>query len=256
MPKLNRKATLARRRCILALAKQFPDTPTAIIARIFGLHPVSVSDLLHDAGLSRRKRSLTQETILQLRAQTPAMPAVEIAQRVGVSRERVRQILAKQHLPTTFRQRRRCPCGALARPSRPHCSDECKALAQQQRHAKTLIAIICEVCGGKKLLSRKHLAWTTQYGRSTGRFCSTACRLEWLTKVYGPRLGREHGFVAHPEHMAKPRRETHCNHGHSLDDAYTYQRRGGIQRQCRACSQIVRKARYQRDKAQLAAGSP
>ncbi|KKN71438.1 hypothetical protein LCGC14_0420170 [marine sediment metagenome] len=164
---------------------------------------------------------LTKERILQLRANNPCMFLREIGDRVGVTRERVRQVLKKERLPTRalWGLDRICPnCRKEFHATSQRiifCSRECSS-------EYTWIPLICDMCG--RLFHRRKsvvMANILNPKRGAGKgytgdhyFCSRRC--------FGKRIGVNHGFAKHPENIARgafARRKWDYNKVKDLRDA-------------------------------------
>lgn len=134
---------------------------------------------------------LVKDRIKQLRENNPCMVLREIGECVGVSRERVRQVLNKAQLRTRAWSDllRICPnCDkefqATNRKS-IHCSRSCQAQF-------TWIPIICDTCGvlfyRRQSVLMANLRNPNHSFGYTGEhyFCSRSCFAKWL--------GENHGF--------------------------------------------------------------
>ena len=120
-----------------------------------------------------------RKQIIELRSANLSMTMSEIAKRVGMSRQRVFQILREEGLPTkhcvNIKNYQCLECGAVS----PHkfCSDECKKKWQQ-------IPIICDGCG--KLFFRNVTQFLHNYRKHNhALFCSNSCAHKWLVEMYG-----------------------------------------------------------------------
>lgn len=174
-------------------------------------------------------------TILALRQANPKMLLREIGEQVGLSRERVRQILKRVGLPTSTLGTRTCVCGAPSRHRRKdgiesrYCSTACKAAASTKRKAAYLVTLLCETCHKTFWRNRRQVAWHAVHSRFDARFCSKACHGVWL--------GTTHG-------MARGWRKPVCKWGHSRADAYEWtDSRGRTVRVCRTCRKARNDAR-------------
>jgi len=186
----------------------------------------------------------TYHAVAGLRASDPTMPAAEMARRLGVSRERVRQILGKLGLPANFwPQPALCFCGK-ERPHypsnshrKPYCSDECKERAATERKGKLYVTLVCNWCGSPcPPLLRTYIEWKRRRGQRLF-FCDRRCLGSWR--------GATHGFGAHPENAGGPRKAC-CKRGHPLAEArVTVRENGYIHRQCRVCVRERQRGYYQ-----------
>jgi len=70
----------------------------------------------------------TADQAIQLRIEHPEYSLQTIGTQLGVSRERIRQLLKKNHLPTaSAREYRYCWCGKRLRSAHKfHCSQKCQ----------------------------------------------------------------------------------------------------------------------------------
>jgi len=127
----------------------------------------------------------TAMAIKALRNEKPCISAAEIARRVGVSRERVRQLLRRLGLTTDMRIRpkRRClSCGnPIPRDHRAFCSRACQVNYYQ-------ITLYCNFCGKEFKRKVKDILLypvKLQYGYKGRVFCSRSCLGRWFGKNYG-----------------------------------------------------------------------
>lgn len=127
----------------------------------------------------------TTIAVLALAADSSVRYATEIAERVGVSKQRVHQILAR-HSITRFAydgHSRRCPdCGCGTRWAN-RCL-LCQTKAKDTRHTATLVTLTCEVCGVQFTRRRKLQA----IGEKSGYkhiFCGDACKGIHAGYTYG-----------------------------------------------------------------------
>ena len=105
-----------------------------------------------------------------------------IANEVGVSRQRVHQVLKKGNVRLNTRLKRRpelyvcSTCGG--RKSRNYLAVRCRACAMKLRILQTpRLLIACKVCGKTKVYLRSTVetAWRN-HGKQVGRFCSNRCK--------------------------------------------------------------------------------
>lgn len=125
--------------------------------------------------------------ISELRKLRPCLPAAEIARQVGISRERVRQILSKLGLPTDTRVSRLCiVCSKRlnGKANYKYCSKDCQ---YQDSH----ILVRCDNCGNLKQVGKSHII--TQTKRYQHFFCSKYCRSQWAGNHYGFGIHKKHG---------------------------------------------------------------
>ncbi len=115
--------------------------------------------------------------IKRLRVNNPCISASSIARRVGVSRERVRQILTDEGLSTRrYIQKYVCAgCGKITNNTR-FCSRKC-------RHEYYNPQVECYQC--HKLFRRKASQLYSPRQLHKYYFCSKHCQGVWLSKEYG-----------------------------------------------------------------------
>lgn len=119
-----------------------------------------------------------RERILELRREDPQLAAVRIAEMLSISRERVRQILEGEGLPTAFyKDYGICTiCGEVKPGPQQYCSKKCSYEAHRVRFN-------CALCGESKQLLRSQ--YNAQVRRGYERmYCSRLCRNrgKWVFK--------------------------------------------------------------------------
>lgn len=123
----------------------------------------------------------TKSEAARLRLLNPTWHLKAIAKELGVSRERIRQVLTQQGLPTShlkLEQYRapRCVCGrVLALPSRK-ATGLCREC--------DLVKVTCQQCGTERIVTR-HRAQNKQY------FCDRHCFGRWIGKHRKPRRPKQ-----------------------------------------------------------------
>ena len=130
-----------------------------------------------------------RKRVRELRLTDMFMTMAEIARIVGVSRQRVFQILQEEGLPTKHlvrqsnKYRYSClVCGKIS--THKFCSDKCKEQWQQ-------IPVVCTRCG--RLFFRNVHQFLANYrDHSDTVFCSRNCQSRWI--------GAHYGFKSHPNH--------------------------------------------------------
>ena len=112
-----------------------------------------------------------RQRVLELRETNPSLAAVRIAEILNITRERVRQILKKEGLPTHIpRHYGFCAVCSQDMPATRtrYCSAECRIVA-------TRVTITCTFCGNSKTLRRS--AYNAQVKRGYKHmYCSVKCR--------------------------------------------------------------------------------
>lgn len=113
----------------------------------------------------------TRERIVTLRDNHPNLPAVRIAEFLSVSRERVRQILKAEGLPTRVRpDYGECKvCGGeLESGRKAYCSVSC-------RSADCRVSFNCDYCGHSKEILQSVYSAQKKRGYKY-MYCSISCR--------------------------------------------------------------------------------
>jgi hypothetical protein len=123
----------------------------------------------------------TKEQVFEIRQQYPTTSATEIARQIGVTRERVRQILNELDLPTSFElPPRYCPdCGAPILSKQIRCG-QCYARAHH-------ITLRCVHCGKVFLRLRGQVAREIRRRKHAPQraFCSRECFDRWHKQCKG-----------------------------------------------------------------------
>lgn len=108
----------------------------------------------------------------RMRQDNPTAKAIDMARDIGVSRERVRQILTSLSLPTSFRRHWFCKdCGKRVASYAIRCR-ECYTKSRYTYYT-------CEECGSIKRIRISDLK------RLHPRFCSRKCQGKWFGRTYG-----------------------------------------------------------------------
>lgn len=115
------------------------------------------------------RKKVDSSVVIELRRKFPCYTATKIAEQVGLSRERVRQIL-KKHNERTRKIAGYCrTCSnVLTNRQRKYCSPEC-------RHKDTYVQVSCSVCGKMKEVRAKYLIGQTKRGYQDFH-CSNKCK--------------------------------------------------------------------------------
>jgi len=120
----------------------------------------------------------TREQVMELRSADLSMTMSEIANSLGISRQRVFQILRDEGLPTKryIKLKKRLyqclVCGRIS--PREFCSDECKKKWHQ-------IPIVCTRCGKLFFRNVTHLLHNYRQ-HNHGLFCGRRCATKWSGK--------------------------------------------------------------------------
>ena len=134
---------------------------------------------------SRRspREGQTKSQVLSLRSQNPQLRATEIALQVGVSRERVRQILQKAGLPTSFISGpHRCGSCGKTLTYNVRKFGMCMSCLKASRHSQVYEGFICEICG-QPFERRMAEVRVAQKRVLRIRWCSKACQGKAMGKA-------------------------------------------------------------------------
>ncbi len=144
---------------------------------------------------------MTRDLVTAERIKNSCATLREIGDKFGISRERVRQILAEENLPTvSLRKRFLCNyCGKVIRKqNKLFCNTKCF-------HEYTQVTLTCDYCGESfnrgmaRVRGILRPTFTRQKGHSVMFFCNNICK--------GKYAGANYGFMAHPENAGKGRKE-------------------------------------------------
>lgn len=177
--------------------------------------------------------SEAKQLVCDLRRDNPCLTLESIANKVGVSRERVRQILRSESLPTKaikrlWRKKAICPnCGILFMHKNSN-NDYCSLSCKKEHHRITLS---CDGCRRLFIRPQAEILYRARVSPDKKWFCSRACRSRYLGTTYG--------FGVHPSEKL-----THCKRDHLFDETNSYYLPDG-HRRCRTC-QRQRQREYDR----------
>ena len=151
----------------------------------------------------------TKTQIMGFRLLFPEATATDISKVLGISKERVRQLLIKLELPTNFRKAHP-PClncgGILVRMQKKYCSKTCQRQATQ-------IMLTCDHCPEIYFLTRSE--YKIRCSRNKYFYCSNACRLQAVHSKFSgrglidykdrhlTRIGGSYGFIIGKEMLEK-----------------------------------------------------
>ncbi len=133
----------------------------------------------------RKERGYTRNLIRTLKLNQPDMPAVEIAKLLSISKERVRQCLVAEGLPTRVRpDYGECEvCGtALKAGRKAYCSTACRSIDCR-------VSFRCDYCGQAKAVLQS--VYNAQKRRGYKyMYCSHQCRSfgKWEAIKLQPRM--------------------------------------------------------------------
>jgi len=129
--------------------------------------------------IKQKKAKQHEKQVLELFSQNPVMPYSEIGIQVGITKERVRQILkANNKLKPRVGMIITKHCivcnkvmtGTKTELSRKTCSDKCANIARiKSKKSAELVTLTCFRCG--TIFTRKE----SEAKRSKKHYCSTAC---------------------------------------------------------------------------------
>jgi DNA-directed RNA polymerase subunit RPC12/RpoP len=134
-----------------------------------------------------------KDQVIELRQKRLCSTCQDIATRVGISRERVRQILKRAGLPT-LRYRAPYLCADCGKPL--NRINNKSGLCLECRIKSNRVPLICDTCG--KLFYRKKAEIMSQSQPHTGFFCSKSC--------WGTKMGNTYGFVVNPQNCRRIRK--------------------------------------------------
>ncbi len=139
-----------------------------------------------------------RQQVIALRTTNPCMTCASIGGKVGVSRERVRQILDMEGLSTRVPSRRQLftclACGKTIehKGNKMFCDRKCE---WQYSHGN----LVCSNCGKEFTLWISDLKDRVLHSKSGLLFCKRRC--------FGQYMGKKYGFGAFPEHAHRNRRK-------------------------------------------------
>ncbi|MCD6421954.1 DUF2116 family Zn-ribbon domain-containing protein [bacterium] len=129
------------------------------------------------------KRSLARkrlEEVVLLRVTHPELSCAEIGRRVGLTRERVRQILSKFKLPTRAKREPQGYCAFCGKPlykKRKFCSARCRS-----DYSKFCV-VVCKCANCGKLFKRKLSGMKYHRKHGGNLFCSKKCTGAYLGRM-------------------------------------------------------------------------
>lgn len=133
----------------------------------------------------------TRELVKEIRIKNPCATLQQIGDKVGLTRERVRQILNLGNLPTKhYHQDKRkmiacLNCGKPT-PNAKYCGFKCSKGYNQ-------IQLVCRQCGNMFYRTKSYVMTKGNNIHSHGDFCNKKCS--------GKYIGIHYGFGVHPENV-------------------------------------------------------
>ena len=151
----------------------------------------------NSAPFEHLKNKKLRESIVKLKKKYPCMTLRAIGDKVGVSYERVRQILNENHIPTKqYIAKNIClNCGAEISRHRTYCNMKCL-----NEFHNVLVECACG-CGE---LFRRRIAYIN---RSLTDSRYTTKRYYKNKEHYGRVVGKKYGFGACPEHSGRHKKD-------------------------------------------------
>ena len=129
-----------------------------------------------------------RQEVIALRTANPQMTCTEISPLVGVSRQRVDQILREEGLPTVAIRPPMPSCRLCGNPVPKrvltYCSTAC-------RSADRRVELVCSCCGKVFSLCKGEYVARLRKRISSLWFCSNECQGRWLGLNYGNGSGRQ-----------------------------------------------------------------
>ena len=132
----------------------------------------------------------TRTRVKEIRATNPCLSMLKIGKQVGISRERVRQILKSEKMrtkiPTKSKTYTCAVCGKKFSLSPSDIIRGCTGLccSRQCRTKYCAITFICEVCGREFTCPQSEVLYHARNpnGPKRGRFCSKQCQGKWISQ--------------------------------------------------------------------------
>ena len=122
------------------------------------------------------------EKVITYRQRNPCMSGQAIADRLGITRERVRQILQKVNLPTrAYKVPKLCAyCGdVIDKPYRKkYCSTDC-------HNKDTFVQVSCSYCGNLHTRHKSYVICNTRRSGGDYFFCNNVCQGKYLGTHWG-----------------------------------------------------------------------
>lgn len=139
------------------------------------------------------KCSTNRDRVALIRKNYPDAKAIRIAEELGISRERVRQLLTKLNLPTSWETEPFPTCAQCGIQFTYRPGEKSSGLCKDCFMASKRSIIICFQCRKSFLLRTKDYTYRIRVRKYEHTFCSKQC--------WGAYAGRTYGFSAHPENI-------------------------------------------------------
>ena len=121
-----------------------------------------------------------RKDVVSLRVNNPHMKGSEIARLVGISRERVRQILNTQGLLVRSVPRVR-PCKVCGKPiTHSHAKYYCSRACFHRDHQ---VLLVCSTCGKHFLIPTSDYTLRLRDKKTNRWYCSKKCQGKWLGQL-------------------------------------------------------------------------
>ncbi len=135
------------------------------------------------AGRRCQREYITTTRVRELRREDPKMQAVEIVKRVGITKQRVSQILKSLKLPTDtrFSKKTHCPdCGK----ERNYNHGRCKSCYKEYKQRTAYRDIPCTYCEKMLRIAKYLIRYREKNKIFKGHyFCDRKCHGRWLTRL-------------------------------------------------------------------------
>ena len=212
---------------VIQLRKENPDMVGRIIAEKVGVSISRVYEYLRKEGLpvakgyprpNQQQFGYSNNRVIELRQENPDMTLKAIGEKVGISRERVRQILKREGLTTVSTNghttsyrvpRGKCKtCGDQIGLDKELDAKYCSRACIQTK-GRAISFITCYRCGKVKSAPKTEAKWRAIKNEHT--YCSRTC----VTKAFWENISPEDkvAWVAKQKATRKHTRETRDNNG-------------------------------------------
>ena len=140
------------------------------------------------------QENVTRESARRILEVNPSLSYAEVGRLLGVSRERIRQVVGKRRrFPKSCRV---CGSQIFARQKgvtgtayRQRYCAECWASEKQRRRAAGEVPFVCEICGKTFWIRASAVRRKQKIGQRI-RWCSKKCQGRWLAANYGDKHAR------------------------------------------------------------------